>query len=79
MDNSDNFELTYLDETIKIERFTISDQTLYRVHFHGRPPLILTRAKDVNLGGFWTSVPEGKQKEAQIIGGLIENHFQPKL
>jgi hypothetical protein len=72
----ESFEVQYNDKPVKVEVLSITGQTIYRLHFRGQPPLIITRAKK-NIGSmFWTSIPEGKQKLAEEIGLLIEEYFK---
>jgi hypothetical protein len=41
-------------------------------------PLIITRATHENAYRFWTSIPEGRQRQAEEIGTLIEEHYKKK-
>ncbi|MFC4231497.1 hypothetical protein ACFOW1_06335 [Parasediminibacterium paludis] len=75
----DKFELTYGATTIAVERFTIGKTIAYKAVFSSkRPPLVLTRATNFELGKFWTSIPEGRQKEAEGVGEMIEDYLLKK-
>ena len=41
-----------------------------------RKPLLVVRATDINRDKFWTSMPEGRQMEAEGVGKLIEKYIQ---
>jgi len=75
---SDVFELDFKDGKIKVQRHTIAGtQIIYRVvFFDGRPPLAITRAMGQEIGKHWTSIPEGRFKEAQEVGALIEEFYK---
>jgi len=48
----------------------------FRVVFSSaRQPIVVARTKDADKKIFWTSIPEGRQREAEGIGKLIEEHF----
>ena len=73
----DKFELNYHNSSINVERHSIGKQTIFRIIFSDkRPPLVITRALHENAYKFWTSIPEGRQREADEIGGLIFEYFK---
>ena len=60
-----------------MQRHSISGQVIYRVlYLDNRPPLVLTRALHANAHFFWTSIPEGRQAEAEEVGTLIAEHIK---
>ena len=70
------FDLDYEGDKIKIQRHSVGNQVIYRVVFPDkRIPLILTRALKESADRFWTSIPEGRQTEAEIIGPLIQQYY----
>ncbi len=77
-DKANFFELDFKGGKIRVQRHTLAGtQTVYQVVFSdGRKPLVLTRATHANALHFWTSLPEGRQEEAQQIGPLIEEHYK---
>jgi hypothetical protein len=79
MEMENSFELDHNGGRIKVQRHSISGQVVFRVQFPDkRQPLILTRALNSNATRFWTSVPEGRQKEADEIGPLITQYYNTK-
>lgn len=75
-----NFELDFNGGKIKIEEHTIAERTIYRILFSDkRSPLIITIATNIYDSHFWTSIPEGRQPEAEEIGALISKHLNIKL
>lgn len=39
-------------------------------------PLVITRATGEDRARFWTSIPEGRQAEADQVGPLITRHYE---
>ena len=78
MENSqDIFELSFKQGRIRIQRHFVSNQTIYRVIFSDkRSPLVVTRALTDNASRWWTSIPEGRQREAEEIGPLITAYIK---
>jgi hypothetical protein len=75
--DGDNFELDFQDGRIRVQRRLVANQTVYVVVFSDkRSHLVLTRATGDNANFFWTSVPEGRQKEAELVGPVIANHIR---
>lgn len=71
------FEIQYGKVGMNVERMDIPNRTAFRVIFSSqRLPLVVAIAKGVNEPWFWTSIPEGRQKEAEGVGKLIEAHFK---
>jgi hypothetical protein len=72
-----NFELNYTDGTVRVQRHSIGAQVIFRVTFSNkRAPLVITRAAHSFADKFWTSIPEGRQKEAEEVGALISEYFK---
>jgi len=75
--NEANFELDFNEVKIQVHRLLVGTQTIFRVIFSDkRQPLVVTRATDANAYKFWTSIPEGRQKEAEEVGALISEYFK---
>ena len=73
------FDLNYKGAKIKVQQHIVTNQVVYRVQFGDRRlPLIITRATNANAARWWTSVPEGRQKEAEEIGPLIAEYIKSK-
>lgn len=72
-----SFEFTHGSVTIRGERLDLPRQEVYRLVFSSpRPPLVVACAAREEGGLFWTSIPEGRQKEAEGVGILLENFFK---
>jgi len=75
--SEDIFELSFKDGMIRVQRHLVSNQTIYRIVFSDkRNPLVITRALTDNAARWWTSIPEGRQRESEEIGALIQQYFE---
>lgn len=75
--DQNNFTLDYGDGKILVQRHSIGAQVIFRVTFSNKKsPLVVTRAIHSNAYKFWTSIPEGRQKEAEEVGALIAEYFK---
>jgi hypothetical protein len=75
--DANNFELDFHEGKINITRHTIGSQFIFRVVFSNKKsPLVVTRALHTNAYKFWTSIPEGRQREAEEVGELISEYFK---
>ncbi len=73
------FELDYKGDKLKVQEHTISGTTVFRIAFpDSRKPLMVTSATRSNYTDFWTSIPEGRQKEAEEIGALISEYLNTR-
>ena len=71
------FEITYGNTTVYITPVDIPGRYGFQVKFSSaRKPLLVVRATDYNGDKFWTSMPEGRQREAEGVGELIENYIR---
>ncbi|MBS1600751.1 MAG: hypothetical protein JST75_21205 [Bacteroidetes bacterium] len=78
-DQETTFNVSFDNENVVIQKMETGKNILYIARFSSRQPFIITRAKDANGVGFWTSIPEGKQKLAEVIGELISDHIKKNL
>lgn len=75
----DIFTITYKNTKMEVERLALPNYTAFRVTFSSeRMALVVARATNANASKFWTSIPEGRQQEAEGMGKLIEEYFQSK-
>ena len=75
--DQNNFTLDFKDGTIQVHRHTMGTQVIFRIIFSNkRTPLVVTGATHSNAYKFWTSIPEGRQKEAEEAGELISEYFK---
>jgi hypothetical protein len=66
--------LQYGDVRATARRYAIKKGEVYHVVFSdNRKPLVITLAERPNGKDFWTSLPEGRQQEAEDIGRLIDS------
>jgi hypothetical protein len=72
-----SFELDFKDEKIQVYRHSVGTQVIFRIQFSDKkPPLVITRATHANAYKFWTSIPEGRQGEAEELGAIISEYFK---
>ena len=76
--NQENGFRVILDGTsLIVTEHELGDNQIYRVVFPDqRKPLVITQAMIGSKRAFWTSIPQGRQQEAEMIGELILNHFK---
>ena len=54
------------------QRIDIPNYVAFRVEFSSkRKPLIIAKAAGMDVRFFWTSIPEGRQMEAEGVGKVI--------
>ena len=65
--------------TLNCQRLDLVGYVTFHIKFSSnRRPLTIARAKGMNAPFFWTSIPEGRQKEAEGVGKLIEENLLDK-
>ena len=78
MEETHSFEVNYEGKAVRVSEHYISERRVFHVDLPMRgKPLILTVAEGPQ-GRFWTSVPQGRQEEAEKIGPLIAWYFKNK-
>jgi hypothetical protein len=76
MQTEDEFEIDINGLNLKVASHLISGDELFHIVFSdGRPPLVVHEAIAGNRP-FWTSIPQGRQKEAEFFGARIAEHFK---
>lgn len=73
------FEVIYNELALPVERVSVGNTTVFRVGLMGKSILVITRATKENGKKFWTSIPEGRQSEAELIGPLIESYYRANM
>ncbi len=69
---SERYSFSYQGQTVQVQPKKVGRDLVYALYFEdGRQPLVLTLAKANEGGTFWTSLPEGRQPEAEIFGPLL--------
>jgi hypothetical protein len=75
----EKFEIESYKGKLIVETMNLPGQVLFKVFFPDNTrPVVICRATNFNQAKFWTSVPEGRQIEAEAIGPLIEQYFRTK-
>lgn len=75
----ENFSFDAFGVTITCRRLDIPKSVAYYVEFSSaRKPITIARAKFEDSDARWTSIPEGRQKEAEGIGELIDQYLSIK-
>lgn len=65
------------EKKLKITLRKAGGSTVFVAEFpDGNQPLVVTRANGEKNPVFWTSIPEGRQKEAEGVGPLITAHYK---
>jgi len=64
---------------IMCQRINLPNCVVFKVWFSSkRKPITIARAKGMDAPFFWTSIPEGRQNEAEGVGNLIEEYLLDK-
>lgn len=79
-DTSDQqFSFDSHDVTISFKRLNLPGYVAYHVSFSSdRKDITVARATGMDRPYFWTSIPEGRQQEAEGVGKLIEEYLSKK-
>jgi len=72
----DSFQIELNGVRIHFQRLELPGYIAFRASFSSkREPIVVARATDIDNNRFWTSVPQGRQNEAEAIGKLIEEQL----
>lgn len=78
-DLDDSFTFEVHGVSLTCERVNLPRVVAYRVVFSSiRDSIVVTQAKSPDNSKFWTSIPEGRQKEAEGVGRLIDEYLKNK-
>lgn len=73
------FQIEIDGNLVKISEHELAGKRVFHAHFnHSRKPLVITVGLGVRDQKFWTSVPQGRQAEAEQIGKLIAGYIRAK-
>jgi hypothetical protein len=73
------FQIKYKECPATVTEHSIKDSRVFHIQFSdSRKPLIITVAQDREEVKFWTSIPQGRQQEAEEVGKLIALHIRSK-
>ncbi|WP_433903222.1 hypothetical protein [Sphingobacterium puteale] len=72
---NEKFEIEADGVKIMVSEHTVQDQQVYRLIFDDeRAALVITRAATWQ-GNLWTSLPQGRQKEAEFFGQIVSGYL----
>jgi hypothetical protein len=75
MNSAETIKIELHDISFEVIRHQIKEAEIYRLNFSDRrPPLNITQAGTEQP--FWTSVPQGRQTEAEFFGARIDEHLK---
>lgn len=71
------FELEFGGQIVRVSEHTIKSARVFHIVYPDRkPPLNITIATNRDGEKFWTSVPESRQDEAEVVGKLIAAYIR---
>jgi hypothetical protein len=77
MNDPDVFDVELNGQTVSVSVHTIKSAKVFHVvHPGDKQPLNITIAENADGKKFWTSVPEGRQEEAEFAGKLIAAYIR---
>jgi len=73
----ESFDIQLHDIGMKVTPMQIGNDEVYRIEFSdNRPPLVVAEVNATRP--FWTSLPRGRQIEADYFGKRIEEYLKKK-
>ncbi|WP_428329687.1 hypothetical protein [Mucilaginibacter sp.] len=73
------FYIAYDGFTAKVTEHELQEMRVFHIAFDGtRKPLVITVAETPGGKKWWTSVPQGRQKEAEEVGKLVADYIRAK-
>jgi len=77
--NDEKFSFEAYGVVISCQRLNLQGSVAYYVTFSSnRKPIVVAKAEFIDSPATWTSIPEGRQKEAEGVGELIELYLAKK-
>ncbi|PTQ92130.1 hypothetical protein C8P68_1145 [Mucilaginibacter yixingensis] len=77
MEDSKAFEIDWGGQPAQVTNHKIKTARIFHIIFpDGRPPLNITIAVNSDDEKFWTSVPEGRQAEAEFAGKAVAAYLR---
>jgi hypothetical protein len=71
------FQIVYQGKPANVTEVEIKERRVFHIQFaDDRKPLIITVGEDRKEVKFWTSIPQGRQTEAEEIGKLIAAYIR---
>ena len=73
------FEIEYEGMPANVSEHDVQDTRVFHITFSDkRKPLVITVADAPGNKKWWTSVPQGRQTEAEQVGKLIATYIRAK-
>lgn len=73
------FDIKYEGSPAQVSEHYLEDMRIFRIVFaSGRKQLVITVAEKPDGKKWWTSVPQGRQQEAEEVGRLIAEYIRSK-
>lgn len=72
------FEIDYEGKAVRVSEHYIGEQRVFHVDLPLRGKALILTVTEGPKGKFWTSVPQGRQAEAEKVGPLIAWYFKNK-
>jgi len=73
------FDIEYEGSPAQVSEHYLEDMRIFRIVFaSARKQLIITVAEKPDGKKWWTSVPQGRQQEAEEVGRLIAEYIRSK-
>ena len=77
MNDPDLFNVELNGQTVQVSSHTIKSARLFHIVYQGATPALnITIAENTDGIKFWTSVPEGRQEEAELAGKVIAAYIR---
>lgn len=79
MDMEAPFDIEYEGSPANVTEHNLQEMRVFHINFGSkRKPLVITVAEAPGGNKWWTSVPQGRQKEAEEVGKLIATYIRAK-
>jgi hypothetical protein len=75
MQPADNFSFEFQGLSLTAKKIPMQGRLVYHIQFPDRPALVIARATDFYASKFWTSIPEGRQPEAEAVGSAVQDYL----
>ena len=77
MNDPKTFEVELNGQVVRVSDHTIKSARVYHIVYpNSKTPLNITIAEDADGLKFWTSLPEGRQEEAEFAGKVIATYIR---
>lgn len=77
-EDSQAFMIEYEGRPVRVSEHNIGERRVFHVDLPLRGKALILTVSEGPQGRFWTSIPEGRQAEAEKVGPLIAWYFKIK-